>query len=298
MKIVHIINPVNVGPTSDLYKAQPVTFESMRRAREFAKGEMEVDLVTTQYPEDHEIIPSIFRKSVDLERSVMNVGNFEKTRKLPLVKDILERATESSPDAEYIIYTNVDIALLPHFYLFVKAKIEQGLDAFVINRRTISRDYNLDTLALAYSDFGDKHPGFDCFVIRKKLLPSFKLGEICIGANWIGRTIFANLIAFCPKNELFKDEHLTFHIGEDSAWLVSDFSEFDTHNKQQLYGILNELLEVTSDPEKVRGLEEIKDFMDVYGMNPSSEKPPYKPTVWTMFKKKIKKVSKIIFDKH
>ncbi|MFC7356857.1 hypothetical protein ACFQO1_04090 [Jejudonia soesokkakensis] len=298
MKIVHIVNPVNVGPASDLFKAQPITFESMRKAKEFSKGAIEVALVTTQYSEDHDIIPAYFYKAPDLKHSVMDVDDFKKTRKLPFIKDILDRAVESSLDAEYIVYTNVDIALLPHFYLFVKEKIEIGLDAFVINRRTISKEYDLDTLASAYSDLGVEHPGFDCFVIRKDLIASLHLGSICIGANWIGRTMFANLITYCNNYELFKYEHLTFHIGEDGAWLVSDFSEFDTHNKKELYRIINELKNEAKSASTVAGLQEIKSFMDNYGLNPMIEKPPYNPNIWTRLKKKIKKGIKIIFDKN
>jgi hypothetical protein len=270
----------------------------MRRAREFAKDEIEVDLVTTQYPEDHELIPSYFAIAPDLERSVMDLGSFTKQRKLPLIKDLLERAAAFSPEADYIIYTNVDIALQPYFYLFVKQQIEAGLDAFVINRRTISSEFDLDSLSAAYSAIGDKHPGFDCFVIKKELLRSFKLGTISIGANWIGRTMFANLLVHCKRQQLFEDEHLTFHIGEDGAWLVSDFSEFDLHNKAQLYTILDELKGQTSDPEKINGLEDIRVFMDAYGSNPMIEKEPYQPSGWTRFKKKVKKVVKIILDKN
>lgn len=296
MKIAHIINPVKIGPSSDLFKAQPITFESMRRARELAKGEIEVALLTTQYPEDHEIIPDYFTITPDLDRSVMDVGDFQKERKLPLIRDILERATTAVPDADFIIYTNVDIALLPHFYLFVNKKIEEGLEAFVINRRTIHKDFDMDTLAEAYSAIGDKHPGMDCFVIRRDLIDSFKLGDICIGANWIGRTMFTNLIVNCNRKELFKDEHLTFHIGEDGAWLVTDYSEFDIHNKSELYRIMEEFQQQVKDPGKQGELEEIKLFMDQYGATP----PPsteYNPSARTLFVKKIKKIGKVILGK-
>ena len=37
LKIAHIINPAKIKKTSDLYLAQPVTFETMRIAKEFAK---------------------------------------------------------------------------------------------------------------------------------------------------------------------------------------------------------------------------------------------------------------------
>ncbi len=296
-KITHLVNPVQVRPSSDLFKAQPVTFETMKRAKAFAAEHIDVDLVTTQYPEDHIIIPSYFAIAPDLERSVMDVGSFQKERKLPLIKDLLERAVAFSPDADFIVYTNVDIALQPHFYLFIKQQIEAGLEAFVINRRTIPAHFDLHNLAEAYSAIGDKHPGFDCFVIKRELISKFRLGTISIGANWIGRTVFANLLVHCKKKKLFEDEHLTFHIGEDGAWLVSDFSEFDLHNKAQLYQILDELKQDTDDEEALKGLEEIKEFMDNYGSNPTIEKVPYNPSRWTRIKKKVKKVAKIILDK-
>ena len=59
MKLLHIVNPVKIGPQSDLFKAQPITFESMRRAAEYNK-EVQVELLSTQYPEDEEIIPEYF----------------------------------------------------------------------------------------------------------------------------------------------------------------------------------------------------------------------------------------------
>ena len=70
MKFTHIINPVKVSEASDLFVAQPVTFETMRRAKQFAGNEIEVNLITTQYPEDHSIIPEFFTKTKDLDRSV------------------------------------------------------------------------------------------------------------------------------------------------------------------------------------------------------------------------------------
>ena len=36
-KIAHIINPVVVSKSSDLYKAQPITFETMKLAKNYAR---------------------------------------------------------------------------------------------------------------------------------------------------------------------------------------------------------------------------------------------------------------------
>jgi len=111
VKIAHIINPVKVEKTSDLYVAQPITFETMRRARDFAAGRVEVTLYTAQFKEDREFIPSIFNKTRDLERSVLDLGTFKIKRKLPILKDILDRLFQAS-DADYFIYTNTDFGLM------------------------------------------------------------------------------------------------------------------------------------------------------------------------------------------
>ena len=48
LTLAHIVNPVTVSERSDLFVAQPVTFETMRRAREAARPEVEVALLTAQ----------------------------------------------------------------------------------------------------------------------------------------------------------------------------------------------------------------------------------------------------------
>ena len=61
-------------------------------------------------------------------------------------------------NAEYLVYTNVDIALMPYFYSSVCKLIEHGLDAFVIIRRTISKQY-LSVLEPPdmYTEIGQQH---------------------------------------------------------------------------------------------------------------------------------------------
>jgi len=86
-KIAHIINPVIVKESSDLFIAQPITFETMRIAQEFARGHVDVALYSAQYPEDRPIIPEWFQMTPDLDRSILNIGSFHAKRKLPLVKD-------------------------------------------------------------------------------------------------------------------------------------------------------------------------------------------------------------------
>ena len=238
LEIAHIINPVRVDRSSDLRAAQPVTFESMRTAREFAAQQTKVTHFTAQFPEDRSVIPPDFTPTPDLERSVLDIESFRVARKLPLMKDILDRLYRETT-AEYLIYTNVDIALQPYFYRSVSKLAEQGFDAFVINRRTIPDTYRrLGDMPCMYSEVGKKHPGWDCFVFKRDLYPEFNLGTACIGSGWIGRVMITNMACFSGKFDVFKEMHVTFHIGEEMVWKSRQFFEYLEHNKNECKKIL------------------------------------------------------------
>jgi hypothetical protein len=238
-KIAHLINPCVVSEASDLFVAQPITFESLRRARKSAEGRVLVDLLTAQFPEDRAIVPSDFFPTPDLDRSILNLGEFQANRKLPLFRDLLERLYDYSGDAEFLIYTNVDIAVQPEFYVEVDRLINQGLDAFVISRRTISKTYTQPTdIEFMYQEVGTPHPGHDCFVFAKELFSKFALGNACIGAAWFDKSLLWNMIVHATHFTAFNDLRLTFHLGDDKRWKKSDSRELSLHNKQQVTDLL------------------------------------------------------------
>ena len=105
LHLAHIINPVKVTESSDLYHAQAITFESMLRAKKEVLEKARVDLFTTQYEEDKEIIPQGFKVLSNLERSVLDVNPNLTKRKLPLIVDVLH-ALHTHSEASYFIYTN------------------------------------------------------------------------------------------------------------------------------------------------------------------------------------------------
>ncbi len=212
--IAHIINPVRLPAEHELMIAQPITFASMLRAQEEAIDDgLEVELCTTQFPEDRSIIPRGFRILNNLDRSVLDIRSFQRPRKLPLIADLLERLYEHS-SAEYLIFTNVDIGLLPDFYKRVAALLELGHDALIINRRRLAPIYHSpDDLPAIYADPGRPHPGFDCFVFHRSLYANFQLNDICVGVPFIGVTLVHHLFAFAEHPLLVDEEHLTFHIG-------------------------------------------------------------------------------------
>lgn len=240
--IAHIIHPVMVKPPSDLIIAQPITFETMRIAREFAQRTVDVTLLATQYHDEDRIpLPGCFTRVPDLNRSVADIRVFKEKRKLALIKDLLDRLYENSP-ADYLIYTNVDIALQPYFYQVVSDIIDQGYDAFVINRRSIPAAYSrLDEIPMMYAEVGKKHPGFDCFVFHRQHYKNLMLGDICIGTTKIGVTVITNLICRAENFKLFEDLHLTFHIGEVREWEEQRFNEYVEHNERQALAILSQL---------------------------------------------------------
>jgi hypothetical protein len=243
MKIAHLVNPVMVDASSDLFVAQPITFESMHAARRHSAEYVDVELLAVGYQEDQPLMPEGFEILPPLTRSVLDVQSFPTQRKLPLLKDILSSLYENS-EAEYLIYTNVDIGLQPDFYLAVLEFINQGYDAFVINRRTISNRYrSIDDLPQMWAESGEAHRGWDCFIFHREYYPSFELGNVCIGASRVGLALLANLEAVADHFHEFKDEYLTFHLGDDRSWRDASFQAYTDHNSSELDNVLERLEE-------------------------------------------------------
>ena len=237
-KIAHIINLFKPEKLSDLNIAQPITIETMRTARSFYPHLIEVSQLITQYSEERSAIPKDFDSTADLKRSILDIKSFNVTRKLPLMKDILDNLYYNTT-AEYLIYTNVDIALQPYFYWTVSKIIEQGYDGFIINRRTIPGTYKkVDDIPLMYSELGEKHLGWDCFVFKRSLYPHFELGTACIGTGWIGRILITNIACFAKQFKIFTDLHLTFHIGDEESWKSDAYNDYFNHNRNECRKIL------------------------------------------------------------
>ena len=123
---------------------------------------------------------------------------------------------------------------MPQFYLCVSQIIQNGFDAFTINRRTISDNFaDVYHLPQMYSMIGVPHGGHDCFIFRRDLFPKFDLGNVCIGANWVGTVLLANLMVHANRFTIIRDAHLTFHIGDKKDWKSDSNSEYRLFNQQQ-----------------------------------------------------------------
>ena len=238
ISIAHIINPVVVKPQSDLYVAQPITFESMRKAAKLVDATIPVSLWACAYPEDIEGVPLDFNRTRDLDQSVLDLGNFKVKKKLPLIADIIHRLSNHS-DADYFIYTNVDIGVQENFYKEIHQIISNGYDSFIINRRTIINSFDSpEQIGAIYKERGKKHPGFDCFVFPRDHVSAYRLGNVVIGANKVGRTLALNLALNAKNFKIFRKKYLTFHIGEDRVWQSEHLNEFEKHNSDALQSVM------------------------------------------------------------
>jgi hypothetical protein len=232
VKIAHIVNPVAVSPKSDLFVAQPIVFESMRVAKQIANQQgIFVEQYAAQFPEDEVFSQQYLPTTPNLQRSILDLGSFKISRKLPLLVDILDRLYRVSEDCDYLVYSNVDITLMPYFYVTIAQLTQQGYDALVVNRRTIPAKYNQpSSLALMYAEVGKKHAGHDCFIFRREAYPNYRLENVIIGASLVGVTLLVNLICNAQKFKEFTNLHLTFHLGDDQAWRSTDLDDYTHHN--------------------------------------------------------------------
>ncbi len=234
IRFAHIVNPVAKEPDEELAVAQPITFATMVTAKEFSQGQVQVRQFAVQIENEARVaLPECFERLPDLGRTITDIKPFREQRALPLIKDILDGLHRYST-ADYLIYTNVDIALLPYFYLSLAQIVEKGYDAFVINRRTIAGDYRqIGQIPEMFAQVGTPHPGYDCFVFKKSLYAKFILGDICIGTAWIGRALLANMVCFSQKFREFNDLHLTFHIGDAVDWRKEEYDDYLQENHRE-----------------------------------------------------------------
>lgn len=230
LKIAHIVNPVKVAKNNQLFNAQLITFQSMKRAREQANlSDLELIQCCTQYNEDEEVIPAHFQKLSNLKNSVNDINSKLKGRKLPLIKDILYK-TDEIENVDFIIYTNVDIALMPFFYDSVYEYIKEGHDFITINRRRLENKYeSAQQLPSMYAELGKSHPGFDCFILKQSLLKKLHLDGICVGVPFLEVSLLHNLLAVANNTKIIFDKHLTFHIGMNVLGFKRD--EYYLHNR-------------------------------------------------------------------
>jgi len=241
-RIAHIVNPYRTEAGSFDGFVQAVTFESMIRAAANVASTVEVVLLTAQSEGDHGIAPAEFTATHDLVRSATDIGEFSVKRPLPLLADILERL--HGVEADYYVYSNVDIGLTPQFYQVLSTLLERGHDAIVINRRTISDGYeSLDEIPLMCSEVGERHPGWDLFAYSARIGPLVSVRRVLVGASHVGLALIANLVALAAKFIELRDVHLTFHLGDERSWRSPTLDDYADWNKAEASRVVRMLVD-------------------------------------------------------
>ena len=228
--IAHIINPFK----ADNREKHPLVYQSMLSAQKMATDSVDVQLYGTVFQEDSECMPEGFNGTTNLKRSILDVRPFSVQKKLPLIYDILDKAYEETT-ADYLVYTNMDIILMPQFYLVVDAYIREGHDSIIINRRDVVATENntLNTLPKIWSAIGDPSAGYDCFVFKRSQYPSYVTDKCCIGVSAVDMGIATNLMAFAENFLFLTEEHITCHLGNDRAWMQEEFDDLTKHNYRE-----------------------------------------------------------------
>lgn len=271
ISFAHLVNPFPAPANSEFSYVQPITFDSMLRAKAHVSNlsdseNCEVELLTAQFSGDHAALPQGFIATPDLERSVQDLG-FSNAPPFPLIADLLDCLYQHST-AEYLIYTNVDIALQPHFYAAVARYIRKGHQALIINRRRIPGHYrSSDELEEMYAEQGKAHPGFDCFVFHRSIYPKFRLGKVCVGIPFIGILTAQNVFAYGTNFKLLDREHLTFHIGEDVFKRRN--RELFAHNRSEFWKAIEELWPDLHTRKWPWGNRILPERLIRWGLNPS-----------------------------
>lgn len=251
IRFAHIVNPVVVPESHELFRAQPITFESMRQAKEFADGKVNVELLSVQYTEDRKAVPEFFKVLPDLHQSIRDVANLPNAKKFPLIADLIKALYENT-DAEYLIYTNTDIILVPHFYTAIVQLIQGGkYDAISVTRRRIPFEWKTaNELPLIQAQMGQLHPGYDCFVFHRSLYLKFIFSNICIGTGYTSVAFIHNLIAFAERPYVTDKLHLTLHLGlEVMPPLDKSIYRFTRNDyEQNIYPKLKPFLQVEKFP--------------------------------------------------
>ena len=228
-RIAHVVNVTEINDSkksSYLHIAQPITLKTMGVAKKAAEKIVDVDLFAIKHKDEQVEIPQEFKWLKDIEKYAWEyidpLSDVLPHKPLPRIVDIIQGLFEES-DAEYFIYSNLDIGVYPNFYIYVNDLINKDVDAFCINRRTLPKEYNgilIDetNFELCYLMNGDSHPGIDCFVFKREIVPLLTLNNVFVGFPPIGKVLKSQIDRNSKNYQWFKYARVTFHLGNDVVW--------------------------------------------------------------------------------
>ncbi len=245
--IAHVVNlaPDNEATRkSYLHVAQPVTARSMSAARDRVAEPIDVELLAVRHRTETGPLPAGFRELKPIAtyawEHLPEISDPAIRRNFIRLGDVLGAAHEES-DSEWLVYTNSDIGLQPHFYREIADRIRGGWDAFCINRQDLPKAWrgqtlDADHLETIWEAPGFAHRGIDCFVFRRELVPKLDLGDVFIGAPPVGLVLMQQIRKHARNFGWIKTGRHTFHLGSDRAWRQSMSSPYARANLRAAQG--------------------------------------------------------------
>ena len=231
VSFTHLLNPFPARPGSEHAIASRVTWATLRAAHAHAVEQgVAVTCRAVVLPGDESAIEAPCSSTVHLARTVADVADLKPLRPLPLIGDLLKLGVESATSS-HIVFSNMDIAVQPHFYTALHALVDKlGIDVpFTVARTNIDAALADAPLEKLYAAEGSLGHGYDCFVIPSPLVAKLDLGNSCIGAPHFDQLLYMALdILSAGRVRSFNHEHLTFHLGNDIAWAA--MMDYVEHN--------------------------------------------------------------------
>lgn len=218
-----------------------MTLRSVERALRCADSGLEIDVRAVHFPDEPVDAPWLADMPI-LDRSILDLGEFARPRRLPLLPDVLAGFGDPD-DYDVAVLTNVDIAVQPLFYDLVQSITEDGYDACSITRRTVQPAFAGSSLARLAATEGTVHPGHDCYVMSPALVERMDPGDAALGVRWVGRTLLWQLQLYASRFRSFGDLHATFHIGDDRVWVDPSLADYDRHNTDVARRLIERLIE-------------------------------------------------------
>ena len=256
MCISHIINVIEVRDDikkSHLDVAQSVTMKSMVLAKSLTQRSKSVELVAVHHREETTQIPQEFLKAESILKyawefsAMLREQNIK--RRFVRIYDILKNGVIAK-NSDYYIYTNTDIGLQPNFYDRIFDLLCEGYDGLAINREDVSKE--IDGHVLAEKDIhkiwglpGKRHMGVDCVVFASHLFPKMEFGSVFVGAPPVGAVLLSQVRRNAKKFKWIKNERLTFHLGEDLAWMSESAKIYHIANKIEAKGLRDDVFRET-----------------------------------------------------
>ncbi|NCG36504.1 MAG: hypothetical protein GWP48_03125 [Actinobacteria bacterium] len=241
MRIRHVISTVGDSAPKELVEAQQLTLRSIRTALHCVEEGIDVEVRAVHFP-DELLDCNWVTDCPVLNRSVLDVGEFEVQRRLPLLFDVLAALGDSS-EYDVAVYTNVDITLQPLFYELIAEIHDKGHDATTITRRTVHPGFQGASLAGLSTANSSPHPGHDCFSMTSEVVDSLVPCDAALGVRWVGRCLLWQLELAAKNFRHYGDLHATFHVGDDRAWTDHRLADYDSHNQSAAQGLVADLIE-------------------------------------------------------